>query len=98
MLTPADTYTDLREHFAWQVPERYNMGVDVCDKWAAREPDRLAVVYVAADGRVDEYSFGRLRECSNRLANVLQAHGVQRGDRVAILLPQSPETAYGHIA
>ncbi len=98
MLTPADTYTDLREHFAWQVPERYNMGVDVCDKWAAREPDRLALVYVAADGRVDEYSFGRLRECSNRLANVLQAHGVQRGDRVAILLPQSPETAYGHIA
>lgn len=98
VLKAADTYPQLRERFAWQIPERYNMGVDVCDKWAAREPDRLALIHAAADGSVDEYTFGRLRDCSNRLANVLRAQGVERGDRVAILLPQCPETAYGHIA
>jgi acetyl-CoA synthetase len=39
-----------------------------------------------------------LRETSNRLANALQASGVARGDRVAILLPQGPEVAAIHMA
>ena len=39
-----------------------------------------------------------LRETSNRLANALRAHGIARGDRVAILLPQAPEVAAAHIA
>src|SRR6185437_5791424 len=43
-------------------------------------------------------SYGALRETSNRLANVLAAHGVEAGDRVAILLPQCPEVAAAHIA
>lgn len=98
MLSHAETYDALRARFSWQVPARYNMGVDVCDKWAGKEPDRLALIYVTADGRSTEYTFGRLRSLSNQLANLLRDSGVARGDRVAILLPQSPETAYGHIA
>ena len=43
-------------------------------------------------------SYGWLRETSNRLANTLRAHGIARGDRVAILLPQAPEVAAIHIA
>ena len=75
------------------MPAHYNIGVDVCDKWAAREPDRLAIVHVRADGSEDAVSYGRLRETSNRLANVLRAHNIGRGDRVAIMLPQLPEVA-----
>lgn len=98
MLTFAPTYRELREGFSWQIPERYNMGVDVCDKWAERDPDRLAIIHVTAAGAVQEYSFGRLKALSDRLASVLRGLGVERGARVAILLPQCPETAYGHIA
>ena len=43
-------------------------------------------------------SYGWLRDTSNRLANALAAHGIKRGDRVAILLPQAPEVAAIHIA
>ena len=50
------------------------------------------------DGRSDDVTYGWLRDTSNRLANALAAHGVARGDRVAILLPQSPEVAAAHIA
>ena len=50
------------------------------------------------DGREDAISYGALREISNRLANVLRAQGVARGDRVAILMPQAPEVAAAHIA
>ena len=91
-------YDDVYAQFRWQVPARYNIGVDVCDRWAAREPDRLAILHARPDGRDDAVSYGALRDISNRLANALRAHGIARGDRVAILLPQAPEVAASHIA
>ena len=51
-----------------------------------------------ADGNVDQITFHWLKGNSNRLANVLRAHGIRRGDRVAILLPQAPEVAAAHVA
>ncbi len=91
-------YDRLYREFRWQIPARYNIGVDICDRWAAHEPDRLAILHVRPDGRSDAVSFGALRDISNRLANVLRAHGVTRGDRVAIFMPQAPEVAAAHIA
>ena len=94
----AKDYDALYRNFRWAVPARYNIGVDVCDRWAARDPERLAIQHVRDDGRSDNISFGALREASNRLANVLRAQGVKRGDRVAIFMPQAPEVAAAHIA
>src|SRR5262245_40989106 len=91
-------YDSLYRQFRWPVPARYNIGVDVCDRWAEKEPDRLAILHVRPDGRDEQITYGWLRETSNRLANVLRAYGVARGDRVAILLPQSPEVAAIHVA
>src|SRR5437660_5165552 len=98
MIPPIRDYPALYRQFRWQVPAIYNIGVDVCDRWAAVDPRRLAILHVLADGTTQEITFGWLRETSNRLANVLRAHGVKRGDRVAILLPQAPEVAATHIA
>ena len=97
-LPQARDYDALVRDFRWNIPARYNIGVDVCDRWAAREPQRLAILHMHADGREDAVTFGRLRELSNRLANVLRAHGVERGDRVAIFLPQAPDVAAAHVA
>ncbi len=97
MLPSADSYQDLRARFRWQVPARYNIGVDVCDKWAG-EPDRTALIHRQADGAVRRYGFMELKRLSNRLANALAEQGIGRGDRVGILLPQAPETAIAHIA
>ena len=72
------------------MPERYNIARDVCDK---HEPDRLAMVWEDWQGNERRVSFGELQELSNRFANVLEADGVERGDRVATLLPSLPETA-----
>jgi acetyl-CoA synthetase len=90
-------YDAIYRQFCWQVPARYNIGVDVCDRWAALDPGRLAILHAQPDGRDDTITYGWLRETSNRLANVLRGHGVARGDRVAILLPQAPEVAASHI-
>ena len=93
VLPAASDYDALYRAFRWQVPAHYNIGVDVCDRWAASDPGRIAIFHVGADGAVEEISYGALRETSNRLANVLAAHGIGRGDRVAILLPQAPAVA-----
>ncbi len=96
MLKPAKDYQTLCDTFRWEVPVHYNIGVDICDKWA-HQPDRLALIYEDDAGRTQRYTFLDLKRQSNRLANGLKAMGIRIGDRVGILLPQRPETAISHI-
>ncbi|MGD8739621.1 MAG: acyl-CoA synthetase [Desulfobacterales bacterium] len=97
MLRPGKTYLEVYNSFHWEIPQYYNIGVDICDKWA-RQPDRLALIYEDESGRVEKYTFADLKRLSNRLANGLNASGIGPGDRFGILLPQCPETAISHIA
>ena len=97
MLSRADSYTQLASQFQWQVPAAYNIGVDACDKWADGS-GRLALIYEQSDGAQSRYTFDQIKTLSNRLAHSLERHGVKRGDRVAVYLPQAPETAVTHIA
>src|SRR5512132_2406521 len=98
VLPPAREYDALYRSFRWQIPALYNIGVDVCDRWAELDAARTAIFNVRADGKVEEVNYGGLREASNRLANALAARGIGRGDRIAILLPQGPAVAVSHIA
>jgi acetyl-CoA synthetase len=99
MLRPADTYAGAVAAFRWEIPARYNIGVDVADKHVrdGRE-DQLALIYETERGAVERFSFADIARKSNQLANLLVAHGLRPRDRVAILLPQRPETAIGHVA
>ena len=98
MLPFGRTYEEITAAFRWRVPPAYNIAVDACEKWATVEPERVALIHVGADGAIDRWTYGRLSQAAHRLSNLLTARGVMRGDRVAILLPQSPETAITHIA
>ncbi|WP_199090588.1 AMP-binding protein [Bosea sp. ASV33] len=98
MLPDLTDYAALREGFRWRIPDRCNIAVDVCDSWAAIEPDRPAIIEVSTDWQVTPVSFGWLREHSNRLANALRARGVGQGDRIAILLPQGRAVLTAHLA
>jgi len=97
MLKFGQSYDEVYNSFRWQVPEFYNIGVDICDKWA-RQRYRLALIYQDQNGQVAKYTFWDLKRLSNRLANGLISAGLKRGDRICILLPQCPETAVSHIA
>ena len=97
MLTNGQSYDEVYKAFRWEVPEFYNIGVDICDKWAAHKK-RLALIYLDENGQVVRYTFRDLKRYSNRLANGFTAAGIGRGDRIGILLPQCPETAISHIA
>ncbi|MGH2397917.1 MAG: AMP-binding protein, partial [bacterium] len=91
-------YPEARLAFRWQIPSHYNIGLDVCDRWAAHDPSRVAIVHESETGARGSYTYGALRDASNRLANALGAYGIRRGDRVAIILHQRMETAAAHIA
>ena len=84
--------------FHWSIPKHFNIGVDVCDKWAQRDPERIALIQEAGNGKVQRLSFGQLKSRSNQIANCLRSKGVERGDRVAVLLGQSIDTAAVHVA
>ena len=97
MLKPGKDYDEVYNSFRWEIPEYFNMGVDICDKWA-HQRYRLALIYEDEKGQVEQYTFWDLKRLSNRLANGLKAHGIEPGDRVGIMLPQSPEAGISHIA
>lgn len=97
---PQETgYSALYEKFHWNIPEHYNIAIDLCDKWARREPDRIALIHKnSQDQSTEKITYSALAAQSNQLANALTKAGIARGDRVALLLPQSPQTAISHIA
>ena len=97
MLPAGGSHAEIAAAFRWRIPQHYNIGVDACDKWADGS-GRPAIIHLAADGTVQHLSFDALKAASNRLANVLRGHGIRRGERVAILLPQVPEAAIAHLA
>ena len=86
----SSTYQELCAAHRWDVPERYNIAADVCDK---HPRDKLAMIWESFDGSQRELTWGELQDLSNQAAHVLAAQGVERGDRVAVVLPPAPETA-----
>tara|TARA_R110000787_G_scaffold186397_1_gene297969 strand:+ start:57374 stop:59011 length:1638 start_codon:yes stop_codon:yes gene_type:complete len=98
LLTEAGSFKAVRDAFTWDVPERINMGWQVCDRHARETPTRTGLIVAEADGGRRDYSWAELAQLSNQMANVLQAKGLKRGDRFGILLSQCVEAAISHVA
>src|SRR5262252_1022488 len=92
-----DQYRALYDSFRWHVPHEFNIA-EVCGRRWAAERSRVAMYFEDEDGRAQSYTYTALQSDANRLSNALLALGVRRGDRVAIVLPQRPETAVAHLA
>jgi acetyl-CoA synthetase len=96
MDTP-ESYQDAVSSFRWAVPARYNIAWEVCGRHAL-DRYRFALYYEDDQGNTSAWTFWDLQRRANRLSNALAALGVVRGDRVAIVLPQRPETVIAHVA
>ena len=81
-------YETTYANFEWEMPERFNFGRDVVDEW---EEDRPAMVWLGADGDEQRLTFGDFSRLSNKFANVLKEMGIERGDRVMVLMGKVPE-------
>ncbi|KRF15504.1 hypothetical protein ASG90_12515 [Nocardioides sp. Soil797] len=91
---PGTTYEQLTTNFEWPIPDRFNIGTACSDN---QDPEALALIEVV-DGETRTFTFGDLSAQSDKLANVLRSLGVQRGDRVAVMLPQGLACGISHLA
>lgn len=98
MSGPRQSYAGLRRDFRWSLPDRFNIGTAVSDRWTAVDPARTALLDYRPDASAAKLSFGELASRSDAFASGLRARGVGRGDRVALLLPQCFETVVAHAA
>lgn len=98
MLERRDNYDTLMADVAWRMPARFNIGVAVSDAWAAAEPDRPALLEYRPGEAPGVLTYGEIARWSNALAGSLHRAGIRRGDRVALLLPQCPQTIVSHVA
>ena len=84
-------YEETFRDFQLEVPEFYNFGFDVVDRWA-EDRTKLALVSVDPTGQqIQQHTFWDLKVQSNRFANVLRGLGVEKGDRVLVMLPRVPQ-------
>ena len=91
------TYDEIYASFRWNIPARYNIAADVCDRHAD-DPSKIALIGEGADGNVWQLTFRDVQRQANRLANLLCSIGLSKGDRVLLILGQNPWTAIGHVA
>ncbi len=92
-----DRYAELYRSYRWSVPQRYNIAQACCGQWAA-DRSRFALYWEDESGASAAYSFWDIQLAANRLSNALAALGVKPRDRVALMLPQRPESAIAYVA
>ena len=95
---PTGDWGAVSSGFSWRVPSVFNIAVACNDDWARVDPDRPAIIDVGPDDRHEVWTHAQLKDASDRLASAFQAWGVEKGDRVAVLLSQSPEVMVAHFA
>lgn len=83
-------YDEERRTFRWQVADDYNFAIDTIGHWA-EDADKLAMLWIGQDGREERYTFAAFDEQSSRAAHALKTLGIQRGERVLLMLPRVPE-------
>ena len=84
-------YEETYENFRLEVPEHFNFGFDVVDRWA-EDRTKLALISVNSTGEhAEKHTFWDIKVLSNKFANLLNGLGVSKGDRAFILAPRIPE-------
>jgi acetyl-CoA synthetase/medium-chain acyl-CoA synthetase len=83
-------YESTYRSFKLEVPEFFNFGYDVTDKWA-EDPNQRAMLWVDESGEERNITYAQFRDRSNQVVNALNKVGLKKGDRVMIVMPRLPE-------
>ncbi len=84
--TDFNGYEDLVRNFKVKVPDNFNFAYDIVDAWAEDEPGREALLWTDEHGRERRFTFGRMKEMTDRTAAFFQSLGIGKGDRVMLML------------
>jgi len=92
-----NSFDTLCEQFVWDIPEKLNIAELVCSRHADGS-NSVALIAESESGANQRYSFDDIDRLSGQLANAFRQLGIERGDRIAVVLPQRLETALVHLA
>ncbi|MBR5899549.1 MAG: AMP-binding protein [Muribaculaceae bacterium] len=81
-----ESYEDFMANFKINVPERFNFGYDVVDRWAEKEPDKKALLWTNDQGEVIQFTFADIKRESDKTAAFFASQGIGRGDMVMLIL------------
>ena len=81
-----DSYEDFKENYRVELPDNFNFAYDVVNEWAAREPDKTAMVWCNDNGCERIFTFGDMKQLSDKGANLFRKYGIGKGDTVMLLL------------
>jgi acetyl-CoA synthetase len=93
-----DSYEDFIDNFKINVPDNFNFAYDVVDEIAAKTPDKIAIVWCDENGNEATFTFGQLKEYSNKAANFFKRVGVKKGDPVMLILKKRYEFWFAVLA
>ena len=86
-------------HIRWFADGLLNASVNCVDRHLLARADQTAILWESDEpGKSKAITYRQLHSQVGRMANVLKAHGVKRGDRVTLYLPMIPEAAYAMLA
>lgn len=88
---PFKSYEDFIANFKINVPKNFNFGYDIVDVIATQTPDKTALVWCNDRGDEAQFTFGQLKEYSDKTANFLQKLGIKKGDPVMLVLKRHYE-------
>ncbi len=74
------------ESFKLKTPEEFNFAFDIIDEIARIEPERRAMTWCNDRGEEQEFTFGEMKEQSDRAASFFKSQGIKKGDRVMLIL------------
>ena len=93
-----DPYASLHAEFRWHVPEKFNIAEMCLHRWARDTPAAVAILQDMGHDKPVPFTYAALQGDARRLSNALGSLGVTRGDRVAVIMPQRPQTAVALMA
>ncbi|HOJ78673.1 MAG TPA: AMP-binding protein [Bacillota bacterium] len=85
------SYEDFMNNFKINVPDNFNFAYDVVDEWAAKAPDKIALVWCDETGKEATFTFRDMKVYSDKAANFFKAQGIKKGDPVMLILKRRYE-------
>ncbi|UHA74065.1 acetate--CoA ligase [Paenibacillus sp. 481] len=84
-------WEDIEQQFSWHTTGKVNMAHEAIDRHVAEGLGNKVALYYSDSARDESYTYDDLRRKSNQFANVLRKYGIQKGERVFIFMPRTPE-------
>lgn len=89
--TDFSSHEDFLNHFEVNVPDQFNFAYDIVDEWAREEPQRKALCWTNDKGEFHQFTFGEIKELSDKAASYFQSLGIGKGDMVMLILKRRYE-------